>query len=159
MKKSAHLILAAATLSILVLNACGKKDVFPPSVGSLQKYDDINGDCLNSFEQFIYNDQEKTNSETAYYSGDRGDVRILVKTYRSADAAEKAYKSLVRHFETLPETYVNQERVFKSDIKVWRCYGQGRTHYIYTRDLECVYISAATTVATTFLSDYFAYRY
>ena len=158
MKKCVIVLLFVFTQTFF-LTSCSKSFAsLPQNIGFMEKYSDNMTDCLVNYAPFVNAEETKVINETAYYLGEKGDAHILLKNYLSEDESIIAMNKLIKHCTSDSSGFIKHDTFDIEGIPVFRSFGKGRTHYLYSKSGECVYISASTTIASSFLSEYITYR-
>jgi hypothetical protein len=110
-------------------------------------------DYLNSLHLQQITDKK---SEIGFYSGDAGEAIIYLTYYSSDDQAAVYLKQMTDKISTGITPFIMGDYLDFEGYKIYRIFGMGQTHFVFLHKNVLIWLSAGTTWATNFLSEYLA---
>lgn len=149
-----RIIFSAALL--FALSFCTKEPVtIPEEFSGLKLVEHLTGaEAINFVNRLHFNSVTSEKNEIGFYSGEKGNAIIYITYYSDENSASDNYEKMTRKIS--PENSIFERGSFfeVSGRKVYRTFGMGQTHYVFTISNRLFWISAENAWARKFLDEY-----
>lgn len=152
--------LAVVTILFLVgVIGCSKQEDYIPEVIKEQKLTKkITGEEAKGYVDHLHTGKVAAEkNEIGIYEGDRGKTTIYVSYYHSSQEAEEEGRKMTEKISPENSVFVGGQNIDIDGKQVYRCFGMGQTHFVFTHKKQLIWISVNTVVANKFLSEYLNY--
>ncbi len=99
----------------------------------------------------------ETESEIGFYSGDNERALIYISHYQKPEDAKKYYDEMIEGISLGESPFTGSENIEINGKKVYRTFGMGQSHYIFTFNKELFWISVGTLYGKKFIEEYLSY--
>lgn len=151
MKK--YICIAAA---IIMLQSCSNSvQPLPDEVHNIPLAKKITGEeAATLVNQIHLQPVTDTKNEIGYYESENGDAVIYITYCTDNNEAADFEKRMTEKISPANSVFIRGEytRLFGKDV--YRCYGMGKTHFVFRSDCKLYWISAETMWAKKFLEEY-----
>ena len=142
---------------ILVILSCQKSIEFlPVKISDYKLTQLLNGkeakEYVNKIHQKAVTDEK---NEIAFYSSNNGKLTIYITTYKNEPLAVENYLAMVNKISPQNSLFINGSKFEIENKEVYRCFGMGQTHFIFSHQNKLFWISVNTVKADEFLNNYF----
>lgn len=144
---------------IMVLASCGGSPEYLP-----KKFFGLEQSRLLKVEEAEkYVDKlhiEKVAGETnkiGFYEGEKGKAVIYVTFYDDVVKPKQDETKMTEKISPENSAFVGGEYIEIRNEKIYRCYGMGQTHFVFSHQHTLLWISAETHWAQEFLQEYLDY--
>ena len=160
-KSIVSVALKVLTALILLLTGfnCNRPDLrtFPKRLDDYQRTRIITGEEAGRIINRLHeNPVAATRNEIAVYENDRGQAMIYVSYYKDADEAEQEWQRMIDKISIQNSVFIEGTVFLSGQTSVYRCFGLGQTHYVFTKGDRLFWLSVETIGAARILSDYLA---
>lgn len=145
-----------SALILLTLSFCAEEpETIPQEFSGLKLTKHLTGaEAINFVNRLHFNSVTSEKNEIGFYSGEKGNAIIYVTYYNDENTASDNYEKMT--VKISPENSVFEKGSFMtvSGRRVYRTFGMGQTHYVFTISNKLFWISAETVWARKFLDEY-----
>ncbi len=99
----------------------------------------------------------ETENEIGYYSGNAGRALIYTSHYQKPESAEKYFGKMTKKISLGKSAFVSSEFIDVNGKKIFRTFGMGRSHYIFTYNKGLFWITVDTNLGIKFVREYLSY--
>lgn len=96
-------------------------------------------------------------NDIGFYEGERGPAIIYISYYTSHETAAAEGKRMSEKISPENSLFIGGEYLEVSGKRVYRCFGMGQTHFVFTHQKALFWISVDTIKAKDILSAYLEY--
>ncbi len=97
----------------------------------------------------------RAESEIGVYRGEKDALMIYVSYYPEAKQAESEYKRMTEKITATPESgFIMGEYLNYNGQQVYRCFGQGKTHFVFTHGKALLWVTVNTMQGNTVMKAY-----
>lgn len=96
-------------------------------------------------------------NEIGFYEGKRGPAVIYVSYYASKETAAAEEKRMTGKISPENSVFIGGEYLQVNGKEVYRCFGMGQTHFVFTHQKALFWVSVDTIKAKDILSAYLQY--
>jgi len=159
LKGIALITLNTSAVLILLLTGlnCNRPDTrtFPKRMDDYQRTRIITGEEAGRIINRLHeNPVAATRNEIGLYENDRGQAMIYVSYYKDADEAEQEWQRMIDKISIQNSVFIEGTVFLSGQTSVYRCFGLGQTHYVFTEGDRLFWLSVETIGAARILSDY-----
>lgn len=137
-------------------STCSKEtNLFPENFFDLELTEKISGhDALEVVNRLHFDPVTSEKNEIAYYRGVKGNAVLYITHYSDSDAATQNYNKMTQKISPENSVFIQSSFVEVSRKIVYRTFGLGQTHYVFTSGNRLFWLSAETIWAEKFLTEY-----
>lgn len=141
---------------ILMTFACSKEsNLFPENIFELELTEKISGeDAKEIVNRLHFNSVTSEKNEIAYYRGVKGSATIYITYYPDSDAAIENYNKMTQKISPQNSVFIQSSLIEISGKVIYRTFGLGQTHYVFTIENKLFWLSVETIWAEKFLKEY-----
>jgi len=147
-----------SVIVFLLFVACSSKAEFLP--GRILEYslnEKLSGEKAKSFvNKLHYQEVASLKNEIGFYSKGNQKAIIYVTYYNDAQTAVSEENKMTQKISPQNSVFMGGEYLNIHDFEVYRCFGLGQTHFVFSHDSELFWISVDTMDANDFLKQYFS---
>lgn len=141
---------------LFTLISCSQnKNYLPDNFFGLTLTRKLTGDDAKSFvDKLHFQNVATTSNEIGFYKGEKGEAIIYISYYESK---EKAFEDEIRMTKKIsPENsaFIMGSYIEINERKIYRTFGMGQTHYVFTHYNSLFWLSVETVGAEKFLEEY-----
>ena len=112
-------------------------------------------DLVNKLHQ---KEVARSESEIGVYRGEKDAMMIYITYYPKAKEAEAEYKRMTEKITATPEAgFIMGETLNFDGKQVYRCFGQGKTHFVFTHDKALLWVTVNTLQGSKVMKAYLAW--
>lgn len=145
-----------SVIVILLFISCSQEqELFPKYFFDLNLTKKLSGvEAKDLINRLHLNSVTNEKNEIGFYNGIKGNAVIYITYYNDVNTANYNYEKMVKKIS--PENSVFTESTFIniSNRRIYRTFGMGQTHYVFTFTNKLFWISAESGWAQDFLSEY-----
>lgn len=159
MKYFAHnrIVLILILCSIFLFTSCGrKKENLPEKVGDLILVKKITGTEAKDYINKLHL-QPVTENENiiAHYENLSGSAVVYVTIYANEKDAEKDFERMTNKISPENSVFIYPEFFNYANNKIYKCFGMGMTHYVFSFKNNLYWISVDTHIARVFFESFY----
>lgn len=157
MKENSFFILIIIT--IIFLTGCTREKPFlPEQVFTLTLKKQLTGEEAKAFvDNLHFEEVTPENNEIGFYEGEKGKAIIYITHYKDAKQARQEGRRMIEKIDKGNPVFFMGDSLLVNGKPVYRCFGMGETHFIFSKDNHLFWISSGTMFAQKFLSAYLEY--
>ena len=154
-----RLINFAIFLSIMFLfPGCREKTVFPEKITDNQLTRVLSGtEAKRIVDRIHLNNVATEDNSIGFYEGSSGQSIIYITVYNSQEMADTEWKRMADKISPENSVFVMGSVSDWDGKKVYRCFGMGQTHFVFTHNSMLIWVTTETTSAKSFLENYLNY--
>jgi hypothetical protein len=148
---------AAALLLAVVLSACSQEQNYlPQSVAGSVLNRKLSGDEARAQLDKIHLNPVMSGKETdiGFYVKEENNSTIYVTYYKRGSGAEEDFEKMTKKISPVNSVFIAPSFFELNGHKIYRCFGMGQTHFVFTHKDVLVWISTGTISANDFLKEY-----
>lgn len=144
---------------ILLVTSCSKEpDIFPENFFNLKLTQKMTGDEAASFvNRLHFNSVTSEKNEIGFYKGNKGNAIVYVTFYENEKSALDNFEKMTQRISPENSVFVQSSFMEVYGKRIYRTFGLGQTHYVFTSRNKLFWISAETVWASDFLKQYIDY--
>lgn len=96
-------------------------------------------------------------NEIGFYEGQQGKVIIYITQYNNANQALSEGKKMTEKISPENSAFFGGEYQMVNGKEVYRCFGMGQTHFVFTNKNQLFWVSVDTHIGRKFLEEYLDY--
>lgn len=141
---------------ILIASACSKEvNFFPENFFDLKLTEKISGEKAEEVVNRLHFDPVTSEkNEIAFYRGVKGNAIIYATYYSDSDAAIENYNKMTQKISPENSVFIQSSFIEMNDKTIFRTFGLGQTHYVFTNENKLFWLSVETIWAEKFLIEY-----
>jgi hypothetical protein len=139
-----------------ILTSClSKKDILPNSILGYKITKKLTGDEAKSFVNKLHNQEVASiKNEIAFYENGSQKAVIYITHYNNEHTAASEENKMTQKISPQNSVFVGGEYLKINKFEVYRCFGMGQTHFVFSLDTKLFWISVDTMDANDFLKLY-----
>ncbi len=143
-------------LIFILLTFCSKdQEIFPEYFFELNLTRKLTGsEAKNFVNRLHFNPVTIERNEIGFYGGVKGNAIIYVTFYDNESASNNNYKKMTEKISPENSVFTNGTYISVSGRNIYRTYGMGQTHYVFTSSNMLFWVSVETNWAQDFLTEY-----
>ena len=135
-----------------------EKPILPEKIFTLTLKKQLTGEEAKAFvDNLHFKEVTPENNAIGFYEGEKGKAIIYVTHYKDAKQAREEGQRMIEKIDQGNPVFFMGDSLFVNEMPVYRCFGMGETHFIFSRDNHLFWISSGTMFAQKFLSAYLEY--
>ncbi|MEJ2544280.1 MAG: hypothetical protein P8Y99_09450 [Calditrichaceae bacterium] len=139
----------------ILLQYCGKRETLPEDLLGYTLVKNISGTAAQkTVNQIHLNPVTDTNNEIGYYEKGDDKAIIYVTSYKTDDDAKTDLIKMIEKISPQNSVFVNGGQIEINEIKIYRYFGMGQTHFVFRIKNKLFWISVDTMIAREFLDTY-----
>lgn len=140
----------------VLLTFCAKDpELFPEYYFELNLIKKLTGsEAKNFVNRLHFNSVTNEKNEIGFYSGTKGNAIIYITYYDNEITATDNYKKMTEKISPDNSVFTNSSYINISGRNIYRTFGMGQTHYVFTFSNKLFWISAEMQWAQDFLTEY-----
>jgi len=147
--------LAIFMFSVFIITCQISKDLLPEAINGLVRNKKLQGTEAEQYVNRLHMQNVVANkSEIGFYETSENTAIIYITHYNQADTATNELNRMIKKIQTEKTPFVQGENISINEINVFRCFGLGQTHYVFSRDNILFWVSADTLMAEEFIEEY-----
>jgi hypothetical protein len=150
---------AICVILLSALAGCtSQKDFLPDEFLGLSLHKKLEGAKAVEFVDRMHLQRvASVKNEIGFYVGEKGKATIYVTHYGDPEAAATEEKKMTDKISPENSVFIMGEHKEVDGKPVYRCFGMGQTHYVFSDREQLFWISVETLMADSFLRAYLDY--
>ena len=146
-------------LLILLTSSCSNQENYlPGDFFELHLDNKLHGaEALEYVNNLHLQDVAADSNKIGFYNGYKGNAIIYISYYQSEESAKTEEKKMTEKISPENSVFVMGEYQEIEGKNIYRTYGMGQTHYVFSFGKELIWISLGTLWAEDFLKEYLHY--
>jgi hypothetical protein len=151
-----NIVLFLLLLFSIINSSCSvKEDLFPEKIGQIKLNKLISGeDALRLVNQMHLQNVTSEETKIGFYSSGKGKAIIYVTDYKNYADAETGADQMIQKINTSKTPFIRGKLITVENKKIFRTFGMGMTHFIFTDENNLIWISVSTHLGKDFLKAY-----
>lgn len=146
-------------LIVIFISSCStNKEYLPGEFFGLTLQQKLTG---NKAENFVNKLHMKTvtdeKNEIGFYKGKKGEAIIYVTHYHEKKNASGEAEKMINKISPENSVFFGNEFVKIGDEKIFRCFGIGQTHYVFSNEEQLYWVTVDTHIGQEFVNEYLNY--
>lgn len=154
--KMKKLFLTVVFPLLFIISACGSgTNYFPDKFFGLELTKRLSGKEAEKVVNKLHIDKVAgERNEIGFYKSDKGKATIYVTYYDDVVKPKKEELKMTKKISPENSVFIGGEYIEIKNEEVYRCFGMGQTHYVFTHQNVLLWISVDTHWAQDFLVEY-----
>jgi len=146
-------------LVVISLTSCSiNNEYLPKEFFGMQLTKKLTGEEAAKFVNKLHQKTvTETENEIGFYDGDNKRALIYISHYQKPEEAKKYYDEMIEGISLGESPFTRSENIEINGKKVYRTYGMGQSHFIFTYNKELFWISVGTLYGKKFIEEYLSY--
>ena len=145
-------------ISAYFISCSSPHEYLPPEISGLSLTQKIKGKEAGEYvNRLHFNKVASDKNQIGFYEGTTGKAVIYVTEYMSGEAAVNDYYKMTKKISPGNSIFIGGEFIKLEKRNMYRCYGMGQSHYVFTEDNALFWVSAELQVGEDFVKDYVSY--
>jgi len=146
----------SAVIIIFLFTFCSNEvELFPKYFSDLNLTKKLTGtEAKNFVNRLHFNSVTNEKNEIGFYNGLKGNAIIYVTFYNNAEAAFTNYNKMTKKISPGNSVFTESEFINIAGKPIYKTFGMGQTHYVFTFSNKLFWISAEPQWAQDFLTRY-----
>jgi hypothetical protein len=146
-------------LIVTFLISCSlNSEYLPEEFFGLQLTKKITGEEATKMVNKLHHEPvTEVENEIGHYSGDNKRALIYISHYQKPEDAKKYYDKMTKKISLGESPFTGSENIDISGKNIYRTFGMGQSHYIFTYNKELFWISVGTLYGKNFIEEYLSY--
>jgi len=141
-----------------IIGCSEQKDYFPEIIKEQKLTKKITGEEAKNFVDHLHTQKVAADkNEIGFYEGDRGTTTVYISYYNSSLEADEEGQKMTEKISPENSVFTGGQTIDVEGRQVYRCFGMGQTHFVFSHGKQLFWISVNTVIANDFLSDYLNY--
>ena len=146
-----------ALISALV-GCTSQKDLLPGEFLGLSLQKKLEGaEAVEFVDRMHFQKVASVKNEIGFYAGEKGKATIYITHYKDPETAAVEEKKMTEKISPENSVFIMGERKEIDGKPIYRCFGMGQTHYVFSDREQLFWISVETLMAESFLRSYLSY--
>jgi hypothetical protein len=143
---------------IFFLNCNSEMKVLPEELYGCQLKSTMSGEEAKAYVDHLHLQKVAYGvNEIGFYKGENGPITIYVTAYKNNAQASENYRKMTQKISPENSVFIAGEYLNIGEKDVYRCFGLGQTHLVFTQGKYLIWLSADTIRALKILDAYLAY--
>jgi len=139
------------------LSCSTKKNYFPEKISNLLLVKTISGkEAYDLINKLHFQPVAQGSSEIGFYENLSGSAVIYITHYKSKKDAKVYFDKMTEKISPENSVFINQEFFDYEGNNIYKCFGMGKTHFVFTYNTELFWIAVDTHIATEFFRKYYS---
>jgi len=146
-------------LVVMFLTSCStNSEYLPEEFFGMQLTKRITGEEATKMINKLHHEPvTEVENEIGHYSGDNGRALIYISHYQKPEDPKKYYDKMTEKISLGESPFTGSEIIDISGKKIYRTFGMGQSHYIFTYNNELFWVSVGTLYGKKFIEEYLSY--
>ncbi len=144
-------------LGIIFLISCSeRKENLPNKVGELNLVKTLSGDIAKNYINKLHF-QPVTENENliGFYENLSGNAIVYVTIYKSDKEAQSDFYKMTKKISPENSVFIYPEFFNYENNKIYKCFGMGMTHFVFSFNKKLYWISVDTHLAKSFFEKFY----
>jgi hypothetical protein len=157
---SIHFLLLLLILSISGIDCSMNNDLLPKTFFGMTLVQRITGDEAKQFlDKLHFQPIAPKLNEIGFYEGSPGKAIIYVTHYDNENQAASEANKMTEKISPENSAFFSGQYQTVRGKDVYRCFGMGQTHFVFTNNNQLFWISVDTHIGRKFLEEYLDYLF
>lgn len=135
-----------------------EKDYLPGHLADLTQVRRLEGKEAEAFVNRLHmKSVTSPQSEIGFYQGENGSATFYVAHYLNRSEAQEEWNKMTRKISPENSVFIGGEIFDFNGKQIYRCFGMGQTHFVFTHRNRLLWLSVNTMKAKDILEKYLAY--
>ena len=149
--------LCLALLSVLA-GCARQRDLLPNEFLGLSLQKKLEGaEAVEFVDRMHLQKVASVKNEIGFYAGEKGKATIYVTHYGDPETAAAEEKKMTAKISPENSVFIMVEHKEIDGKPIYRCFGMGQTHYVFSDREQLFWISVETLMADSFIRAYLDY--
>lgn len=143
------------TVLFLFFACSTSEDLLPENFLGLELKQKLTGIEAKEFvDKLHFNEVTPENNSIGFYEGETGSAIIYITFYETEEIANSELIKMTGKISPKNSVFINSEYIKINDKEVYRCFGMGQSHYVFSNRKELFWVSVDTHFGKKFVEDY-----
>lgn len=142
---------------IIIFVSCSEqKEILPDKVDELSLVKTLSGDIAKNYINKLHF-QPVTENENliGHYENLSGNAIVYVTIYKSDREAQNDFDKMTKKISPENSVFIYPEFFNYENNKIYKCFGMGMTHFVFSFNKKLYWISVDTHIAKTFFEKFY----
>ena len=145
-------------LGLLFFSCSAEVNFLPDEFFNLTLTKKLTGEEAKEFVNTLHFEPvTEAENEIGIYDGERGTASIYVTHYNKKEAAKADYKLMTEKISPENPVFTGSEYLILNEMEVYRCFGMGRSNYVFYLGKELFWISVDIHFGKEYVQRYIKY--
>lgn len=146
----------AFVVLLLGTPSCSSKiEYLPADISGLTLVNRLTGDDAGEFVNNLHFEPvADTKNEIGFYQSETGSAVIYIAHYNNKVEADNNYKKMTGKISKGTSVFIKPGYIYINEHKIFRCFGMGQSHFVFTLDKELYWVTADTFIGKSFVEKY-----
>lgn len=145
-------------LSGVILTCASERDLLPGEILGHTLQRQLSGEEARlHVNQLHLQAVTDTENRIGFYQGEKEPATIYVTKYTNAAAAEADLHKMTEKISPQNSVFISGEYLEMKGLQVYRCFGMGQTHFVFTHREHLFWVSVSTVLGKRFVTAYLDY--
>ena len=108
----------------------------------------------NQVNRLHQSEVTETDNEIGFYRAENDKLTIYVTTYKNEYQADTNFKKMIQKISPKNSVFIGGDYLKIREKEIFRCFGMGQTHFVFTHQKKLFWISVDTILAEKILHTY-----
>lgn len=143
-------------LLVLILVSCSsEKDFLPEEILDYKLNKKLEGESAKDFvNRLHFNSVTDEENKIGFYKDEQNEAIIYITFYGDENLAEDNYNKMINKISPENSVFINPEFVEIKNRKIYRCFGMGQSHYVFTSGKNLIWVTVDTHLGKKFVTEY-----
>lgn len=153
-----HINYSLLAIAVFLYFCSAKIEYLPQTFYGLTLSKKLTGESAKDFvNQLHFQNVTETDNEIGFYNGEKGKAIIYITYYASEEDAKKDEIRMTEKISPQNSVFINGEKLIVNGKSIYRTFGMGQSHYVFSHSNALFWISAETEWGIEFLEEYLNY--
>lgn len=142
--------------ALLIIFSCSSNNSYIPRIFfDLELKQHLRGEEAKTFvDKLHFKNVAGKSNEIGFYKGEKGSAVIYITYYATAESAKDEEVKMTEKISPENSVFIMGKYIDVNKEKIYRTFGMGQTHFVFTHDKALFWLSAETQWADDFLKLY-----
>lgn len=142
----------------LLLSCASERDLLPGEILGHTLQRQLSGEeARQHVNQLHLQAVTDTENRIGFYQGEKEPATIYITQYADPPAAEADFVKMTEKISPQNSVFISGEYLEMNGRQVYRCFGMGQTHFVFTHREHLFWVSVSTVVGKQFVTAYLDY--
>lgn len=141
---------------LFFLSGCNSEiNYLPGEILDLKLNKKLQGEGAKDFvNKLHFNSVTDEENKIGFYKDEKNEAIIYITFYQNEKLADDYYNKMINKISPENSVFINPEIVEVADRKIYRCFGMGQSHYVFTSGSNLLWVSVDSHLGKMFISEY-----
>lgn len=145
-------------LATLVVACSSAPDPLPEEIYQFKLHQKMIGEEASTYLDKMHLGQVSApENAIGFYRGEKGSATLYVSYYANPELARSNWQKMTHKISPENSVFIEGTYLDIQGKRIYRCFGMGQTHYVFTHHQQLFWLSVETLIASEFLSEYLHY--